>query len=180
MKRHREGRRAFTLIELLVAMGIVGVLVALLIPAVRAMRAAAARAEAQRDIAVLETAITAYCVENGRFPLQAGNEPQHQYTPDEHRRLISALRGFPTADNPKRTIHLNISDRELEGGQWVDPWEQPYQIWADYDGDGAIAIAEPGFTLVLKGRRVAVWSRGEDHLSATPSDREDDVVSWDM
>ena len=62
--------RAFTLIEMLVVMGIIGVLVALLFPAIRGAQLAAERADAERLAESIEGAFKPFLTEYGRFPLQ--------------------------------------------------------------------------------------------------------------
>src|SRR5256885_1321703 len=73
-----RARGAFTLVELLVVIAIIGVLVALLLPAVQAAREAARRGQCQNHLRQVALAAFGYCDTMQRFP--AGWCNPHQAT----------------------------------------------------------------------------------------------------
>jgi prepilin-type N-terminal cleavage/methylation domain-containing protein len=63
-----QGKRGFTVVELLVVVAIIGVLVALLLPAIQAAREAARRANCESNLRQCGSAISEYVTSKDQFP----------------------------------------------------------------------------------------------------------------
>jgi prepilin-type N-terminal cleavage/methylation domain-containing protein/prepilin-type processing-associated H-X9-DG protein len=97
----KSNRPAMTLVELLVTISIVGVLVALLMPAVQNARAAARAANCKNNMRQIGLAIQQFCeLHDGRFPETAHSGPDKSwiYTLAPHLEDVDEIRICPEDD----------------------------------------------------------------------------------
>ena len=170
----------FTLIEMLVVIAILGILMAMMVPAAGLILKRAAKARAQADAGVVTTVLLKYQAEYNRWP--TNYVPDKVDTTDADWVKMMAPRpgsgAIPT--NPKRIVFFEpgggaLSTNEPYIGAFVDPWGTPFKYRVDQDGDEEMAIPNEDGGGILRARAL-VWSAGTDGDYQTWIDN---VTSWE-
>jgi prepilin-type N-terminal cleavage/methylation domain-containing protein/prepilin-type processing-associated H-X9-DG protein len=105
----RRARGGFTLIELLVVIAIIGVLIALLLPAVQSAREAARRAQCTNNLKQLGLAVHNYIDQNGSMPIGAYKAPERYDVPGAHEHSIFlALAPFVEQANVYNAFNVSV------------------------------------------------------------------------
>ncbi|MFH0908542.1 MAG: prepilin-type N-terminal cleavage/methylation domain-containing protein [bacterium] len=188
---------AFTLIELLVVIAIIGILAALLLPAISSAMTRAEKARAQTDLSQIVTAIKAYYGDYGKMPVATGDNGQADKTygaknkPNNQNVVMNILRAKDNVANPKATVFLDVPKESMEGadkdgltyaaadGYYLDPWGNPYVVSMDTDFNGDTAFASldnppaPATSMTASSVVAAAVSYGPD-----PGITKSFMTSW--
>jgi prepilin-type N-terminal cleavage/methylation domain-containing protein len=126
MRLPSSGRRGFTLMELLVVIAIIGVLVALLLPAVQAARESARRVHCSSNMRQFGLALHHYLDAFTTLPAGSGG------TAVNSARLNPYVPVMPYAENS--ALYALISTSQTFGGVVYppfgpSPWEANYDLW---------------------------------------------------
>src|SRR5687767_9776230 len=108
MNRNNRSRQAFTLVELLVVIAIIGILVALLLPAVQAAREAARRTQCSNQLKQLGLAAHNFESSYGRLP--HGSQTAALWGPSPHTYLLPMMEGKNITDLMDSTFAHGASD----------------------------------------------------------------------
>jgi len=170
----------FTLIELLVVIAVISILMAILLPAIAAVRRNAKEARARADVHAIALAIKAFDAEYNQYPtigsgssgvVTFSDAPGGQSIDTLIRVLACADPGLPgqlwtdAADSGnKRVIRfLELPQKYYTDRGLNDPWGNRYIVKINYGATAAelITITDfPGSTSVEVPSSVAVYSKG--------------------
>ena len=126
-------RRAFTLVELLVVIAIIGILVALLLPAVQTAREAARRLQCSNGVKQAAIALHNFHVANGSFPF-GQTEKMNDYGPPPNNLNSWALQILPYLEQP--ALYDALTAQLGTGGEsWWTPgrWLPIPSLWCPSD-----------------------------------------------
>lgn len=155
-------KNAFTLMELLVVITIIGILAALIMPALSKAIQRARTTKTLNEIHNILTAWNSYYREYGIWPEDSGSENTENLLNDDIRNILS---GKDTTKN-KRALPF----MEFPKGEYLDHWKSEYRYVLDFNYDNKVNV--PGYGEIE--REIAVWSIGPDQEHNT----DDDIVSW--
>ena len=167
----RQVRAAFTLIELLVVLAILGILMAMMVPAAGIIMKRTKISNTRSDAGIVATVMMKYRAEYNRWP--------SAYAPDVNDRTdkdwSDVMCPSPdVAQRPKDNFKL-IAFMDQGGAAFVDAWGNPFKYRLDLTGSGEISNPDPEVGGLLK-TQVAVWSAGPDGDFGT---WEDNVAGWE-
>jgi len=126
MLKNKTTNSAFTLVELLVVIAIIGILMALLMPAIQSARESGRKASCMNNIRQLQVAMVAYEQAKGAFP--AGRDGCDGTSTDACKGVPSTFKRAPSGF-VKLLPHLEetalFRGIDLDKGFWLTPKAQP-------------------------------------------------------
>jgi prepilin-type N-terminal cleavage/methylation domain-containing protein len=181
-----SAKRGFTLIELLVVIGIIGLLAAIIVPALNGALGTAKKARAMQACKDLQGACQRYFSEYNRMPVPQGTKhgDGDKLYEDDNADVVDILilaedLKNQNVVNAKSIRFLDMDAKTLEAyakeKKLLDPWGTPYRVYLDMDFDDRIEASGTGSASsdpILA--KVAAASAGPD----AEWDSKDDIRTW--
>ncbi len=164
-------REAFTMLEMLAVVLVLSVLFGFLLSAITTLRRSAELKQARTDAVAIAQALKEYRGIFGTWPAQRQGNRDRVYAAangeDCPTNVIAAL-----IDNPRGLRLLVLPDGDIANLWYRDPWDQPYMIVMDEDGDGRLDFALP--------ERGAISVLNETAGVITESPNGQLILSWEL
>jgi type II secretory pathway pseudopilin PulG len=193
-----------SLVELCIVLSVMGILVGLLLPAMKSARDQSKKMKTQASVQALAMGLKAYYNEYNHWPQSnsGGSTSSTELTPTELGNLYRIMRGEDAhldgspGGNPRHIAFIDFRKRDIQsiGNDYraasagptalVDPWNHAYHVSFDYDGDGQVAVFGGGAQIAAG---FAVWSTGpdgeensaeSDPLNPILSENKDNITTW--
>jgi prepilin-type N-terminal cleavage/methylation domain-containing protein len=166
-------RSGFTLVEMLVVITILGILMAMMVPAAGLIMKRAKIANTRSDAGLVATALLKYQSEYNRWP---STYPNRDTTDADWVDMMAPKPGTSAPTNPKRIVFFEPGGGALnDAGAFVDTWGRPFRFLLDVTGQGQLDNPNDEVGGMVRGRALA-WSAGPDGDYDTWADN---VASWE-
>ena len=150
--------RGFTIVELLVVITIIGILAALLLPALSAARCRSKHSTSQAQIQDLSVALKAYETDFGRYPPE---EPAFYISQGAPTKLVDIL----SAKGPKNVPYYEFRSDSIQGGRWVTALSTPFKY---RENASKKKPASPSPAVMMNFHSFDVWASGCGDAQDTP------------
>ena len=186
----------FTLVELLVVISIIVVLASAGIGAALKAIETAKKTTCLATCTAIESAVTNFYDEYQTMPKDISDDPAVPLNTKTDLEFLHVLLALPETSNPelnfKKIKFLKVSDGKNKKNGLIysatgnsvtglyDPWGGPYYVMLDGNLDDIIKVKPSAAKeeIILRGRKVAVWSNGADGVSGIGGKVDDDVKTW--